>query len=341
MKKITISTRLYALILASLITLFLSGCSLSGGWGGTGNIKIENFHKGTQGIVLNFVNDFPPASVNYKENFNIGIIASNKGAETAKSVKVLITGYSPQLFKIESEVEPNDKLKVDGDLIELVGFEGRNLMNSNGAEQLLLYSVTPQIETMLPGDEYEANFVANACYDYKTVFSGDVCINPFFSDPTRKSTPPCKVKAAISGSGGQGAPVSVSKIEQQMITPKGANKIQFKVYVSNAANGKIMASSAYDKLCTRDASKILKDDDINVVTVSAKLGEKDISCFLPGEEKAQSAVDLKLGDSDDNYVLCKYDLQELDDVYTTTLKIVLEYGYVSHAEKSVTVKRNY
>lgn len=328
----------YSLVLLVLSIILISGCSSSGG----SNKVLANFHTGTNGITANFLSNFPPTQANYKENFNIALLVANKGAENAENVKILLTGYSSQLYAITPEISTSDNINVENNVIVLRKFEGRSVTNNDGQQEVIMYSARPAIKEMLPGDSFPVMFIANVCYGYKSTFSGEACIDPFINTPNYQSAKPCKVSSTIQSSGGQGGPVSISKIEQQMILLSGdKSKTQFKIYINNVGNGEVMRKSAYEKMCSTDVSSVVNENDIGVVTISAVLGTKSMACFLPGEEKAATSVDLKLGDPENNYVLCKADTSNFKEIYLTQLSITAEYGYVGHAEARMTVKRDF
>ena len=64
-----------------LIVLVISGCK--GGGGGTTPINIEDYHKGTDGLVISVIEGMPPKEIDKGEEFLIGLEAdtTQKGSQ--------------------------------------------------------------------------------------------------------------------------------------------------------------------------------------------------------------------------------------------------------------------
>ena len=83
-------------------------------------------------------------------------------------------------------------------------------------------------------DKYSPEILVTACYRYKTIADPKVCIdpNPFRAVQERKV---CEVRDQSLG-GGQGAPVAVTKIEEQV----GSDKIHFRIFIQNVGDGEVI-----------------------------------------------------------------------------------------------------
>ncbi|MBW2993749.1 hypothetical protein KY317_04205 [Candidatus Woesearchaeota archaeon] len=221
-----------------VIVLVSSGCMQRRA---TGPIEIIDYHKGTSGLVMNFIKGLPPDEI-WKENeFVIGLELRNLGAEDIKNSVVRITGFDPDY------IEMMEKEKVitlagkspgypEGDYM-IMNFHGRNIYFAEGDE------------------EEPVGFTASAEYEYSTYASQVMCINPD-TFKISKTTDVCEVKPAVF-SGGQGAPVAITQIEE-IITPRDDDlKVEFIIYVSNKGNGEIIGDVFVD---------------------SARLSEQELKC---------------------------------------------------------------
>ena len=69
-----IKKRLFVVV---LIVLFIVGCQ---GGGTTSQYVEEDYHKGTQGVVISFLPNAPPSRVYEDDSLDISIQLENKGA---------------------------------------------------------------------------------------------------------------------------------------------------------------------------------------------------------------------------------------------------------------------
>ncbi len=189
-----------------LLVIFISGCD------GV-NQSYDQYRKGTQGVVLSFVESAPPAMVFDTDNFIIGVNVQNMGAEST-SVNFHLRGYDTSVVSIggAGSVRLGGKVEV---------------YNSKEGESNMV--VFRHISTSLgEADTYTPTFMVTACYNYRTLAQAQVCINgnPSFN------TGVCTV-SGVSLSGGQGGPVGVTNIEVAA-TP---GKTNFKIHVKNFGSG--------------------------------------------------------------------------------------------------------
>lgn len=195
------------ILLMVLLLAFVSGCVDTGQ-------SYDQYRKGTQGIVMSFVDSAPPNTVFDKDRFIIGVKAKNMGAESA-NVNFYLSGYDPDVIAIDR----TESLKLDGKV---------DVYNpQEGESNMITFEQTST--NLREADIYKPTFMVTACYDnYKTVAQAQVCLNgnPSFNKGV------CTV-GDVSLGGGQGGPVGVTKVEVAA-TPRRTN---FKIHIKNFGSG--------------------------------------------------------------------------------------------------------
>jgi hypothetical protein len=174
-------------------------------------------------------------------------------------------------------------------------------------------------------EESPQTFMITNCYAYTTYASPNVCIDPQPFAPGRKACTP----KPITWSGSQGAPVAISRVEQEN-TPYS---VVFTISVSNVGNGdvydlgKVMKCSPYsnDKLMARDFNVVMVGD--------VRIGRQLLHC--QPKDKIIRLVNGK------GQITCTYDLEYATarTGYMTPLIVELWYGYSETQTKYVTFKR--
>ena len=275
-----------------LLVVFISGCD------GV-NQSYEQYRKGTQGIVLSFVEGAPPARVFDTDKFMIGVNVKNMGAETASNIDFGISGYDTEIIGMSSAKPDVRNLRGKAELFN----------SQEGESNLIVFEQTST--KLMDADTYTPTFMVTACYNYKTIAQAQVCLNgnPSFNKGV------CTV-SDVSLSGGQGGPVGVTNIEVAA-TP---GKTNFKIHIKNFGSGGPCTSGQPDKLeyVTVDSVQVhnepLKDckpfDDDNKKRLRLIEGEGVLYC------------DMNVGSN---------------DVYTTPIIITLSYGYSTTITKSLEI----
>ena len=87
-------------------------------------------------------------------------------------------------------------------------------------------------------DRYNPPLVATACYEYKTLASPEVCVDPGFYELTSEQKA-CQVQD-FGLSGGQGAPVAVTFVNVDMV----GSKVVFEIDVANVGGGRVVSPRA-------------------------------------------------------------------------------------------------
>lgn len=299
-------------IFSAIVVLFLiiiSGCGQMGGDSSTS--MSEDIYKGTKAVGMKFLPQSPPSEVFEGNPLNILVEYSNEGAHTITTGNLYLTGYDPG-FVFDSQSVMSWSIG---------GLEGKTLLNPVGTQMIAEFNDN-DIRKPDNVDRFTQKLKLTACYDYITLASAQVCIDPRPYDLSGDK----KICSAgiVSLSGGQGGPVAVTKIDERI----AGDRVQFKIYFKNMGTGDVFrfgsSSHCYSQLGFDDMDKVV----VHKVTFS---NEKNLQC----EPDLGSNIRLNNGEG---FVICYYDgLPSTGDEYLTNLNIELRYGYRESITKTIDI----
>jgi len=290
----------------------------------TGETGVD-YRKGTQGIVMNFMTDMPPARMYDNMPIDLVVEIRNKGAYPQPNP---ITGWAVNVINPNARGIGTLYLSGFDDTIivgmpkkmDISPLEGKNIYNLEGGYDVILFRGNIINFDIRNTDNYNANFLITSCYNYETIASQTVCIDP---EPysTKQKTRVCVVPPSYSLSGGQGAPVAVTKVEETVLL----NKIQFKIYIKNLGDGYVIDKNRLNIDCPYS----LDYTNLDKVYVSGRVSGYSLSC------KPNNPIRLINGEGN---MICTIPKPAMSkSAYTTPLQIKLEYGYTSSIQKSVEI----
>lgn len=305
------------LIILILLLFFSFGCTQ----------KTEeniDYRTGTQGIVMNFMTDMPPAKMYDNMPIDLVVEIKNKGAYPQPTS---ITGWAIIITPGTKGIGAMYLSGFDDTLImgmpkqmSIPNLEGKNPYNLEGGYDVVSFRGNIINFDSRNIDSYNANFLVTSCYNYETIASETVCVDP---EPysTKEKTKVCTIPPSYSLSGGQGAPVAVTKIEETVLS----DKIQFKIYMKNLGDGKIIDKNRLNIDCPYS----LDYTNLNKVYVSGRVSGYSLSC------KPNNPINLI---NEEGSVVCTVPKPAMSkSAYTTPLQVKLEYGYSSSIQKSVEI----
>jgi hypothetical protein len=321
-------------MLLVLLIVILSGCNK---FGPTDKTKGElitpsqaELHKGTEGLSMEFVKGQPPSGVWEGESFPITVKIQNNGAYNIQNGRMKMTGNLYFVPEFESDISSSFDL------------EGKSQFNPEGEFSFEKYQATAGT---VDEDKTDSFFIV-ACYPYKTIASASICINPRVISAEDSAAPSGECKSgSISLSGGQGAPVAVTSIDEEL-TPLGENEIRLilKIHISNLGKGKVVKNDAYSNDC--EGVALLPDDAgvINVRSVSFSSYRLDSNEYSVKCQNLKSDNTFALDPSGKFTLECYADL-DLGFIgataFTTPLNVELDYGYSQLSEsKSIIIKNS-
>jgi hypothetical protein len=325
----------YCLTALVLISLIFAGCYKFGPTDKTRGELIKpyeaEFHKGFDGLAMEFVKGQPPSSVWENTEFPITIRIQNRGAYDIFNGRLKITGnlyFAP---------EPEREISLAFNL------EGKSEFNPEGSFSFERYLATAGTVDMDKTD----SFYILACYPYKTFASAEICINPRMleGDESNELRGECNV-GSVSLPSGQGAPVSVTSVDEEMI-PVGDDifRLNLKIKVVNKGSGKVVSpdSNAYEKDCIGSPLLLQEVGEIRVDYMGFgeyRLGGSQHSIICNNIYGSK----FRLNPSGEFILDCFADLDPGfigSAAFTTPLTVELSYGYSQLSEmKSITIKNS-
>jgi len=298
------------LILIAVSTVFY-GCTNpeTGGSSlfGTGKDKntgsaTQNYNTGIQGLTLSFLANNPPAELYNGQTFPFVLEIYNKGV-TDTNPYVTLTGFDKNIINVNwANRQPGI-------------ISGKSQLNPIGGYGF----IDDNVKVALPNgvDTFTTPVTAIACYEYVTEGIATLCVDP---DPTNNRDDICAAKL-VQLSGGQGAPVMITKIEAKPSI--GTN--YFLITISNADKTGSVIKSTKVSTCTEQ----LTYQEVDVVDVaSASLGSQQISCE-PATIRLVSGV---------GTTICEVSGLS-GSAYTTSLILNLRYGYKTSITKTLNIRR--
>lgn len=295
-----------------------------------------DFHKGTKGLSMKLIENQPPREVWESSAFQISVELNNEGTFDIQEGQLYVGSFNHISLNQEKRAASIGNLN------------GKDQLNPVGEFRILSF---PALAESVDDDTIDT-FSITACYKYATSAGLEVCINPNVLDIAKVKDGECK-PSSVSGGGGQGAPVVVSKVDEEvipMVIPRDGGdkivtKVLFNIHISNNGGGKVVKDSAFLKPCSSGQVNALDPEkESNVVKVrSVKFskysfpvasGDYAIDCsgFMNNSKSY-----LKISEKGDAVLSCSAILKEYN-VYTSPLIVELEYGYTEFITKSINVK---
>ena len=90
------------------VVLISSGCMQRRA---TGEVEVVDYHKGTQGLVMNFIKNLPPDEIWEGSEFIIGLELRNLGANKISNAVIKVTGFDLEYTEPKKEEEKTFSLE--------------------------------------------------------------------------------------------------------------------------------------------------------------------------------------------------------------------------------------
>ncbi|MCK4589255.1 MAG: hypothetical protein KAT77_02345 [Nanoarchaeota archaeon] len=284
--------KIICLVLIGMI--FLVGCDTLGSFfGETERAKFVDYKKGISGLEIGSVEGLPPSELYEGGNFKIAAKLQNKGGYDLQRGTIEIAGFDRRYIVLNQEPKR-----------DLPPIAGKSITGTEGG--FYIEEFDGQVLRRLDkAREYEANYYLVATYDYRSEAKTDVCINTNLYSDLRLSEDSCKPEESIS-LGGQGAPISITKVEEVIVPEGDRTRIVFRLYLKNKGDGVLTSPITIEEV---------------------KLSNQRLSC-------EQSFLELE---EEDNVVVCvAYENQPAN--YITPFYAAISYTYQIVEQNSFTIK---
>ncbi len=278
----------------------------------------EDDFSGTKGIVLSFVDGLPPKEVWKGIDFGIWLDVHNRGFEDVSAGRVCIGSL------------PNSIFTKSDSCLELGELSGRK--NFPGGE-IKTYGET-EWDGFSVDEDYKVNvdtgypIVAKTCYEYSTSLAPLICIRDLTMNE-REAV--CNAGEIKLGSKGQGAPVSVTYLKEDIIPRGDENELFFTFKIKNEDDGEVIKAEKIGD--DKDSGKCsFERKDKNKVNI-----EIDLPGFGKGSCKNGGEVVLINGEGQ---AFCSGIKVPKGESFSLPLNIKLTYGYLSHIRGEFTIKKD-
>jgi len=275
-----------------IVILMSSGCGLIRR-APTTEPKVVDYHKGTGGVEMNFVKNLPPKEIIEGSSFAMSLELKNMGAYDIEDGRITISGFDRRFVTIT----PVDIY---------FSMEGRQAGFPEGGYEIVNFDA--QTEGSLDIEkEVKIPFRAIATYRYQTEAGIDICINPNIYNFNKKTSPVCE-PGEVKTSGGQGAPVVVTKVVESFTPSGNTMKINFIISIANKGEGNVVGS---------------------VLVNEVRLANVPISC-------AQDSTELK--EKEESNIICSAEISLDQGAYISPLLVRLDYDYASKVDQIMEIK---
>ncbi|MBN2112425.1 hypothetical protein JW707_04995 [Candidatus Woesearchaeota archaeon] len=307
-----------ALVISILVLMIaFSGCRE--GLGGRKE-PVAGYRTGSQGLVINFMPNYPRTQMYDDEPFDVIIELRNKGSYA--------TGFGgDRIYLSGFDIGIITGISTNGERLPSE-FEGITEYNADGGYDTIQFSGQVYPLSMKKVDRYPATVLATVCYGYKTTASDNVCIdpNPFASTTERKVCTPGPVSF-----GTQGAPIAVTTVEVDP-TPRIT---RFKIHISNVGGGTVFKYGGdYLAKCNPYHTRGLEFNEIDVVRLTGvSVAGKTIT---PSCKPMDNEGNVRLINGQAT-VFCELGNLGTGPAYTTPLTVEVDYGYMSTVSKQIEI----
>ena len=316
-----------AVVLLLCLMILMSACKRSGA--ATGGAPRTPFIGGTSAITLNFEKDSPPPEVTDDQSFAFNVLVRMKNdgeyAVDRNNIRLNLVGFDPNdfgaVFDDLRDVQPDDNLdskKRDGE--------------GNIVEGTTTFATFPKSGASFVPSRFSGNteftFRADACYYYETETGPSICIDP---QPFSTENKVCQVQD-LTFSSGQGAPIAITRIDQEAF----ATKTQFRITIKNAGNGEVAEPDS-----SRCSTQTLGRDQIDKVRLDfARVSTTPLDCgpFIDNSVKGASGTVRLI--SGEGSIICELPSGLYSSsltAYTTPLSIKLSYTYRTHTQRNLMI----
>ena len=174
-----------SIVLLRLIVFASSGCKDAFTPKTKEVIITENVLTGTKALDVKFMQSNPPNIVYAGDILNLGLEIKNIGASDIFNGQIYLTGYDTSYLNMIPTAAT-----ITG--TSLSGLEGKKTSSLEGGYRIIEFQGTPRVPS--GADYYKPTFSVTSCYEYQTMASPQICVDPHLNDVTRTTPATCTVK---------------------------------------------------------------------------------------------------------------------------------------------------
>ncbi len=314
----------------------------------------SEFERGPEGLVMEFVPNYP------QDKF---IVSKPKPGEEGEPISILVEVRNKGTYPPDDDPDKIEHARFGAGEIHLSGFDTSIIKMEKLSQEIgkadgefILYLPAASSVNPLGGvdtaefdgkivadniliDSYNPTILVTACYPYFTKSTPTVCIDPEPFDSRQEKV--CAIGSQTVPA--QGAPVAVTRIDQEA----AAGKIQFKISIKNVGDGDVIWNESIGRLdslldaCNpNEGGKLDRKHFDRVQLEKVKIGNKNLFAdgkCAPFADGTNNIVRLFNGEG---FIICTYDVPNtIQSAYTTPIDIELRYAYRSTISKPIQIKK--
>jgi len=274
-----------------------------------------DFRTGTEGLRMNFVPNLPPFEMLDQQTYQAMIQVENKGTwPLGPDDTVYISGFDPGIIQADQgkNIPP---------------LEGRGPFLPQGGINTVTFNLNiPDIGAKRV-DRYDPTILATACYDYTTIASAQVCLdpNPYAPTSIQKVCQPTSV-----ATGSQGAPIAITNVDVQA----SPGITRFRIDIANVGGGDVFKEELKSKCSPYKEG--FRFDEIDYVTLS-DIGVSDSDIMSSCKPLDTRTGNIRLTDGRAT-LYCETSFFASNNAYLTPLTIQLSYGYRQSIAHRVSIR---
>ncbi|HLP79935.1 MAG TPA: hypothetical protein VK158_04835 [Acidobacteriota bacterium] len=293
----------YAFLLFAVLLLY-AGCSARSS--GTPS----DYRTGSEALRINFMSNNQHVFYDGDEMVLL-FEASNKGTGDIDGGQFYLSGFDPNYLSA-ARVEPS----------EMFSLEGKDQYNPTG-EFSDVYTIRADVKSPENRNRFPQSVMVTACYEYETIASAEVCIDP---DPSNRRLQEKVCTTSTRGVGAQGHPVVVTSVEPIV----GKDSIRFNIRFANSGSGQVFDP----RLSNDDCAMGLDYNEVDRVVVDyVSLGGKNLDCSYTDS--------VRLINGGSGLISCTCDkagcIEDPYSAYWSILEIGMRYGYKNVITTDVTI----
>ena len=318
-------------VLVIALTLLLTAC---GGGSETDSNLGSGYVGGQEGLQFEFGRQAPPDEVfdRGQASFDVFLEVENLGEDRVNmsEVTVSLKGFTPSEFGLT----PDDRIQQPEDDLEPVRQAGDNVIDGGRTTvEWPRFNFSQEATT-----GRTITFQAEACYDYKTRATGQLCVleDLFQIDD---DDPFCDVNDPSLPYSSSGAPVQVVGMSQDVT---GRDRIQFDIEVQNVGSGQQFGGG---EIFPPGANcEGLQEENKAIITVNGLPNAESIECLNGQPVSGQDhSYEVRLNDIDSGNpatITCTAEFAEenLND-RNTEVAVELDYEYTDTIRKEVALRK--
>ena len=306
-----------SVLIVLLVLVLLFGCAVKKT---TKEQQPTFFRSGSQGLFLSFIPNLPPPKLFDRDPFNVMIQVENKGTSP-------VGGPGDRLYLSGFDNSIITGINTYGE--QIPPMDGRGPYMPQGGLETVNFRGVIQSLTGKRIDKYQPMILVTACYNYETIDSEQVCIdpNPYAPTSVQKVCTPMHV-----GTGSQGAPIAVTGVD----VDAAPGKTRFTITIRNVGGGDAfkMGGQYLDKCSPYNPG--LGFDEVDYVQL-ADVSISGISIRPSCKPVDPSTGHIRLSNGGAT-LFCEYEEPMGQSPYLTPLNIILHYGYRQSIAKQVEIR---